>query len=211
MQPQLLTPPTLPGEYVCKSINIPNSFAWLGIFDNILLLATEKWMWQQAPESEVTVEQTIEYWNAVLAAYWDDAACATGGNIPTPFWDEAQDVDDEETPELQTWYGYVTDPEEDPEELTFVENAAIWAFTGFIAFASYEVGFAPAIVFHTIAPRFVLAWKRGDVGEVIRIIIDGADVGEVDTTDAAPGELVEYNVVGDQSLEEHELIIVQVG
>ena len=183
----------------------------MGIFDNLLLIATEHWQWQQAPESEITVEQTIEYWQAVIAAYWDNAACATSGGIPTPFWDEAGDVDDQEEPETQTWYGHITNPEAEPEELTFVENAAIWAFTGFIAFASYEVGFAPAIVFHTIAPRFVLAWKRGDVGEIIRVIIDGAEAGEVDTTSASVGDLVELNVVGDQDLSEHELILVQTG
>lgn len=210
MQPQLLTPPTLPEEMICKSINIPNSRQWLGIFDNLLLLATERWMWQQMPDSEITIEDTIAYWQGVIAAFWDDAACATGGGIPTPFWDDAADVDDQESAEEQTWYGYVTDPEADPEELTFIENAAIWTFTGFIAFASWEVGFAPAVVFHTIAPRFVLAWKRGDVGEIIRVIVDGAEAGTVDTTSAAEGELVEFNVVADQDLEEHELILVQV-
>lgn len=167
-------------------------------------------MWQQAPDSEITIEETITYWQGVIASFWDDPACASGGGIPTPYWDDAADVDDQLSAEEQVWYGYVADPSAEPEELTFIENAAIWAFTGFIAYASWEVGFAPAVVFHTIAPRFVLAWKRGDVGEIIRVIVDGAEAGVVDTTDAAEGELVEFNVVADQSLETHELLLVQV-
>lgn len=160
-------------------------------------------------------EQTPMEAAEMYAAVLDQALgveCPSGeGGIPTPFWDEALDVDDQETSEAQGWYGHVTDPEAPPEELTFIENAAIWAFTGFVAFATYEVGLAPAILFHTIAPRFVLAWKRGDVGEIIRVIIDGAEAGTVDTTSAGVGDLVEFNVVGDQDLSTHELLLVQIG
>lgn len=130
--------------------------------------------------------------------------------VPAPYYDDDEDVDDQLPEDEQPWYGYVTDPEAPPGELDFVENALIWGFTGFIALATWEVGFAPAVLFNTLAKKMVLANKRGDVGEVLRIFIDGEEAARIDTTDYAPGEIIETPIIGDPELETHEIMIVQV-
>lgn len=131
--------------------------------------------------------------------------------VPAPYWDSDEDVDDDAPADDQSWYGYVEDPEAPIGELTFFESAVIWGFTGFVAFATLEVGAAPAVAFHTLAERWVLAWKRNDVGEAFRVIVDGAEVGRVDTESYAEGDIVEMAVVGDPELTTHDILIVQVG
>lgn len=126
--------------------------------------------------------------------------------VPTPFWDEASDLEDEEPAEVQEWYGYVTEPEGDPAGLTFIDDLSIWALTGFIAYSG-DIG--AAIFFRTIAPSFVLAWRRGDIGEIIRIIIDGAEFGRVDTASAAPGSIVQMPVVAGEGM--HDITMIKVG
>lgn len=171
-------------------------------------MATYHWQWQQAPETDITVEETIEYWQTVLDAFWDDAACATGGNIPTPFWDEAQDLNDEATPEAQIWYGEVADENAPADEITFVENVGIWVITGFVAYAATP---AAAIFFHTIAPRFVHAFHKGDVREIWRIVVDSADAGTVDTDDYPADAIIEFPVVADPDIETgHDIYLIQM-
>jgi len=130
--------------------------------------------------------------------------------IPSPYWDEDGDVDDSYPADMQPWYGYVTDPELPPGELTFIENAAIWTFTGFLAVATIEIGAAPAILFSTIAPRFVLATRRGDLGEIIRILVDGEESARIDTSGYAPGEVIRTPILADPELSSHDIMIVQV-
>lgn len=127
--------------------------------------------------------------------------------VPTPFWDSATDVDDEEPADSQVWYGEVTDPEAPAPELDFVEQIGIWAITGFIA---YSGNIGAAIAFHTIAPAFVLAWRAGDVGEIFRIVVDAADYGTVDTTGRA-GEVIRTPVYGDPSLTAHDIMLIKTG
>jgi len=127
---------------------------------------------------------------------------------PAPFWDNAEDVDDSFPPDSEDWYGEVTNPTAPADELTFVENAAIWTFTGFVAYAA---GIGAAIAYRTIAPRFVLAWKRGDLGEIIRVVIDAADYAEVDTSTVSEGEIITLNVLPDPDLETHDILLVKVG
>lgn len=212
MTPPFLTPPDLPVERECKSIQIPSSREWLGIFDNLLLQLTYSWQWQQRVDSAVTIDDTIAFWQTVVDAYWDDASCAAPNDAPTPFWDEDSDVDDELPADAQPWYGTVPDPEDTQEnmELDFVENFLIWSITGFLAVATWEIGAAPAILFSTVAPKFTLAMKRGDVGEVIRILVDGAETARIDTTSAAPGDVIRVPVIADPDLASHDIAIVQV-
>ena len=205
----LTTPSELPAQRVCKSINVPNSRDWLGIFDDILLQGASIYSWEQLPDGAVTREEAAAFWQGIVDAFWDEPACGVG-NIPTPFWDEDVDVDDQAAPETQTWYGTVSDPEAAPEELDFVENAAIWVFTGFLALATWEIGAAPAILFNTIAPSFVLAVRRGNLGEIIRILVDGQDAAQVDTSAMTEGEVFYQTIVADPDLETHTLMLVQV-
>ena len=81
----------------------------------------------------------------------------------------------------------------------------------FLAVATWEIGAAPAILFHTIAPSFVLAIRRGDLGEVIRILVDGQDAAQVNTASASVGDVVRVPIVADPTVTTgHDIMIIQV-
>jgi len=198
------TPEDLPLETACLSISLPNNPAWTGLVYGVLLTLTDPESYQVL-DGGLDREVVADVFNdVVIDLMLDPEQCRT---VPTPFWDEAQDLDDEMPADDQIWYGEVDDPEAPPEEITFIDNAAIWLITGFVAYAG-DIG--AAIFFHTIAPRFVLAWKRGDVGEIIRVIIDSADYGTVDTGTVDVGEIVQLNVLPDPELESHDILLVKV-
>lgn len=167
-------------------------------------LLTEEWRYYQW--GDFTPAEVAEAFNQIILASYD---LEETESMPTPFWDEDEDVDDEEPADVQPWYGYVTNPSAPADELDFVTNAAIWTITGFLAVATVEFGFAPAILFNTVARKLVLPMRRGDLGEIIRIWIDGSEAATVDTTPYAEGEIIRVTVVGDPDMEEHQLIIVQ--
>jgi len=132
-------------------------------------------------------------------------------DYPAPYWDSDEDVDDEEPAEDQEWYGMVTNPSAPANELTFVENAVIWIITGFIALVlapALPAGVAAGLAFRTLATRFTLAFRRGDIIEQIRIIIDAKDYGTVNTGDVAVGETFEVQVNGLDDLEFHDILLV---
>lgn len=164
---------------------------------------TKPYNWEQV--GEMTPEETAEFFTEILLNYYNDA-CGSGGGIPTPFWDDTTDLNDEEPADTQTWYGEVTDPEAAPGSLTWQENASIWLITGFLAYSG-DIG--SAIFFNTIAPRFVLAFNKGDLREIWRIVVDAADAGIVDTDDYDAGDVIEVNVVADQELTTHDVYIIR--
>ena len=107
-------------------------------------------------------------------------------------------------PQDQPWYGYVTDV--DAPATTFVEDVAIWGFTGALALAGAP---GAAIAFNTLAPQFVVAIRRGALGEIIKLYVDGIPT-TVDTSGFAEGDIIEQVVSGDPELENHQLYIVKV-
>lgn len=180
------------------------SAAWLpyvlGALDQLLLYAS----WDADDDAKLLAVSRA----ATLKEF---IAVGSLERVPTPFWDEDSEVDDDAPILDEPWYGYVTDPEVDPDELTFVESAALWTFTGFLAVATAEVGAAPALLFHTIAPKFVLAMRRGDTAEIIRVIVDGADAAAVDTTPYSEGDVIRVPIVADPSITTgHDITLVQV-
>jgi len=54
------------------------------------------------------------------------------------------------------------------------------------------------------------AVRRGDLGEIIRIIVDGEEAARVDTSPAAAGDVLRVEIVGDPDLDGHDIAIVQV-
>lgn len=132
--------------------------------------------------------------------------------IPAPYWDSEEDVDDSLPADEQDWYGYVTDPEMPADELTFVESAVIWILTGFVALVlspSLPVGAAAAMTFRTLATRFTLAFNRGDIREQFRVIIDAKDYGNADTDGLSEGDIIQMNVDGLEDLPYHDIMIVR--
>jgi len=200
-----LTPETLAGDEICRPLFIPANSEVLSIVGGALSELTKAYNYEQS--GTVTPEETSEFMTAMLARWYEEQCGGEVDGVPTPFWDEASDVDDAEPEATQTWYGEVDDPEAPAGELTFTENALVWGFTGFLAFSGVP---GAALLFHTIAPSFVLAMRGGDFGEVIRIIVDGEEAARVDTTGQA-GEVIEIPIAGDSALSLHEIIMILVG
>lgn len=116
---------------------------------------------------------------------------------PAPYWDNAEDADDQEPEAEQPWYGKM-------DGLDFKEELGIWVITGFIAYSG-QIG--AAIAFKTFAPRFALAWKRGGIVAAVRVFIDGVDNGLLDTS-GAPDTILEKDYIGDPGLDEHDILMV---
>jgi len=131
-------------------------------------------------------------------------------SVGTPFWDDESDVDDQEPVATQPWYGEVTNPEAPAGELDFVENVALWIVTGLVAIATFEVGgVAPALAFHTTVEKFIILQKRGDAAATIRFVVDGEDAKFVNTAPYAPGDIIETQIITEQTGGDHTLLIVQ--
>lgn len=190
----------------CRTFLVPANDEWLGILMGAVLTLTRPFNWYKW--GELTPDEAADAWNEIIAQVYanaPDSTCAI--NVPTPFWDDESDLGDEEPADMQPWYGEVTDPEAPPGELTFVESAGIWVITGFLA---YSGNIGAAVYFNTIAPRFVLAWRAGDVGEIIRVVVDAADYGTVDTSSYSAGDIIEMDVVADPALMTHDIYLVKV-
>ena len=131
--------------------------------------------------------------------------------MPAPYWDDNEDVDDEMPVESQIWYGKVTNPSAPAGELTFVEDATIWIISAFIALVlspALPAGIAAALTFRTLAKRFTLAFNRGDIREQFRVLIDAEEYTEVDTEGMSEGDIVEINIDGLPDAEFHDIMIV---
>jgi len=192
---KLLTPSDVPVETVCRTIKVPNSLEWLGIFNAVLLAGTYPYNWSDDVPGSLTPEAAAEAYSTIFYEYLlAPFECPSG--VPTPFWDDATDLDDQEPAGEQQWYGIF--------DGTFQETVENFVIAGFIAYSG-QVG--AAITFLTLAPRFRLAWKTGNLGGIIRVIIDGADAGTVDTFAATEGVL-EKDYVTDPANTEHSILMV---
>ncbi len=105
-----------------------------------------------------------------------------GARVPAPYWDGGADVDLDATQDAQTWYGELVPVmmgmgAAEPT-LDWFENLAIWAFAGFIAYAGQPLA---AIAFVPFARKFVLSFKKGVAGAIVRVIFDGLHLADIDT------------------------------
>lgn len=202
--PKYPTPVEVPEEMGCRQFSIPASTAWFALVMGCLMQLAEEENWQQY-SGGITASDAAAAAQTIIDSGYDNGTCGTGGNIPTPYWDTATDVDDESDPAEQAWYGYVDDPELPPDELTFVEDIGIWVMTGFLAVSGTP---AAAILFNTVAEDFVLAMRGNDVGEVIRVIVDAKQHALVDTT-GKDGEIIEVPIFTDPDVSPHTILLVK--
>lgn len=199
------TPESTPETSACRTFRVPADDAWLGALMGAVAVLAEEWRWY--PYGDMTPADAAAAWNNIINLAYEDAltfGCPVN-TVDTPYWDDATDVDDELAVDEQPWYGEVVDPTVSPTELTFIERAGIWTFTGLLAIATPELGFAPAIAFNTIAPKFVIAIRTGDVGRIIRLFVDGAKTSEI--TDDGSGDIVAIPVLADPALGSHQIYI----
>lgn len=195
------TPDDVPEDEGYIIFRFPNSNDWAGLIMGAAQQLTYPWNFSQW--GALTPDEAADAWRLIVQQAPHNLAVET---VDTPYWDDSTDVDDEMSIDDQPWYGRVEDPSVPPDELTFIEDAAIWAFTGLIAVATVaEVGFAPAIAFRTIAPKFVVAIRTGDLGRIIRLFVDGSEAARVE--DDGSGDIVEMQVVADPDLEDHQIYI----
>lgn len=195
------TPDSIPEETGCRAFYLPNSADWYGLLMGALQRLRspdEYYQW-----GTLTAEETAALWDEYIwQAY--EGGCAVPDTVPTPFWDEVTETDDTAPAEEQVWYGEVDDPLLPADELTFIENAGIWAFTGFLALSGTP---AAAIAFHTAAPAFVLAMRGDDFAQVIRVIVDAEDYAAVEMP-ADADALVETPVFAGESETGHDILLV---
>lgn len=124
--------------------------------------------------------------------------------VPSPYWDDETDNEISLPESEQPWYGSVTDWLAPADELDFTQNIALWALTGFVAYAA---GVGSAIFFRTTAKRFIIAIEAGEVAEIIRIVVDAAEFN-IDTT-GFEGQIIEQEVIADPELEEHDIYVIK--
>lgn len=102
-------------------------------------------------------------------------------SVPIPYWDESNgdDSDDQQPSSIQEWYGYM-------EGANFVDTAAGWVFTGFVA-ATY--GIEGAVQFATFLHNIRLFFRTADAGSIVRVVVNEVLGLEVDTYSHEPGLL----------------------
>lgn len=150
--------------------------------------------------------EDIEDW----ASKAEDEALVAVSPAPTeveaPFWDDAEDVDDNAPIDDQPWYGEVDDPTVVPTTETFRERAEDFTFAGLLAIAGAP---SAAVAFLTIAPKFRLAFKQGNIGNIIRVFVDAHEAAQI--TDAGDDSIAEVAIVGNPDLETHQIYITVEG
>lgn len=71
------TPPSTPLDVVCRTLRIPSSLEWLGIFNAAMLTMLNVYNWEQVNDTDLTVDETIALVSAMLIDYWDTQGCTT--------------------------------------------------------------------------------------------------------------------------------------
>lgn len=84
---KFLTPSEVPEEVVCRTIKVPNSLEWLGIFNAVLLAGTYYYNWSDDIDTHMTREEAAAAYtvifNEYLTAAMDCDICTlpTGGSL----------------------------------------------------------------------------------------------------------------------------------
>lgn len=186
----------------CRLIRLPDDPHWIGTFDGLFSSLADPDQWRQF--GTLTQEEMAQAWLEIFLDQEDTNTCAL---VPAPYWDTETSADDQEPADEQTWYGYVIDALAPIDELTFVENVAVWGITGFVA---YSAGPAAALTFRTVARNFVLAVQATDVPSLVRIVVDLYET-YVDTSGYAEGDIIEVPIVADPDIETHDIMIIDAG
>jgi len=206
-RPLFPTPEEIPLDTTCVTIALPESPEWIGLWIGVLLALIEPENFVQF-DGGLSRETTAEIFRAALFDALTEEAISCPVTMPTPYWDEASTADDQAPSDEQVWYGEIENFLAPIDELDFVENAAVWAITGFVAYAA---GLGAAIFFRTVARRFVLAVQVHDVGEIIRVVVDASDY-HIDTAGYSAGDIIELEIpVTDPELETHDIYVINTG
>lgn len=195
------TPNAAPETTGCRVFSIPADEEWYALLMDAVSALANPFAWYR--NGDLTQTEAANAFGDIIDATYAQAEtgqCSTV--VDTPFWDEDGDLDDESSIEDQIWYGEVEDPTVAPDETTFVENVAVWGFTGLLA-----VGVSPlvALAFNTIAPAFVVSIRTGDYARIIRLFVDN----ELMNTTSAQGDgsVIDIPVLADPELATHQIYL----
>lgn len=156
-----------------------------------LITVQYSWEWQQVLLAAVDQLLNPATWqgdNTVKGVAIDRAALlkemlqipvSASTEIEAPYWEDSDgdDADDQLEPADQDWYGLL-------EGANFVDTLAGWVFTGAVALT---YGVEGAVQFATFLHNLRLLFRTGDAGTIVRVLIDGLEVGTVDTYSPTPG------------------------
>lgn len=173
-----LTPDNLPEDRHCRTFKIPNDVQWLSVFMGALLPLIYSENWQEY--GELTPDEAADEMLAVIWDGYNNNDCPAP--IEAPYWDDGTDVETVSPEDDQPWYGELVETmggmgAAEPT-LTFFEELRLWAIVGFVAIAGTP---AAAIAFAPFARKFVLAFKTGTAGAIVRVFFDGLHLADIDT------------------------------
>lgn len=164
------TPNSIPATSFCRRISIPDTPEWIGVVTGALLQLTEASNWDEV--GTVTPDEAAAASLQMLNEYFDANGCPT--DLDPPYWDTPENVDDDTDPDLYPWYDQLGD----------------WLIAGFLA-----ITFTPAtgVTYLTSIPKARLAFRKGEFGASLRILLDGLEAF-VGDTEGDPDELLEVNL-----------------
>lgn len=70
-----LTPPDIPEGLTCRTLKMPDSLYWLGIFNNALLTTTGAWNWEQVNDTDMTIDEAVAKCQLILNDFWSSSLC----------------------------------------------------------------------------------------------------------------------------------------
>jgi len=80
-----LTPPDIPEGLTCRTLKMPASKEWLGIFNSALLTTVQNWQWEQVNSTDLTIDEAVAQCQVILDQFWADSdceACRQPGGMP---------------------------------------------------------------------------------------------------------------------------------
>lgn len=165
--PLFPTPADIPLESTCVTMSIPSDPAWIGLWIGVLMELTVAENYQQF-SGGISPETTAEIWlNALLDALGNDALTC---ELAAPYWDD---------PEADDASSGDTNP-----DFPFYEDVANFAIAGFVLYATGSP--AAALEYWTVSRQFRIQYRKNPLGGLLKIILDGTLIGEVDTYAATP-------------------------
>ena len=193
------TPDSAPDEIACRVFRVPASDEWLGVLMGAAEVLMSSYNWYAW--GSYTVDEAADAWAAIINQTYEDSLTqpnCEGSNVEAPYWDTEGDADDTAPRDAQDWYGEIEAAESGYEWHERIED---WAIAGFIAYSGQPLA---ALQFLTLAPKFRLAFRRHDLGGIVRVFLDADEVGQVDTY-SETADIVTFGVVCGS---EHNLWVV---
>lgn len=72
---EFLTPPSTPETLTCRTLVMPSSKEWLGVFNSALYNMLETWRWAQVNETDLTVDQAVAKVQEILDIFMAQGEC----------------------------------------------------------------------------------------------------------------------------------------